>query len=302
MPVFASIRAAATTAAALLVPIVSMTSLAPARGAAESGLALEVPNEFGILPATTFDDDGQAIGRSKFALDFEDGDTKTMRVSMQVEGGGQNIAEAKFEPLTRSSPPDAGALLTESALAAGASGRAGDDTKAMTALRIIEERSQSTSVDGRVFPLLVIDHEERRVSCYPDGEPPSAATHRDIPDGDRVVNVPMQLLFLPLVRGEVESIDFQIATCADGPPTLYDMIAVRSSTFERDGRRIVEVEYGPDFGAAIAFLASRLLPSFSFWFDADDGTYLGHRMPLHLKGPQITLVRQGLTPAAIGAD
>jgi hypothetical protein len=25
-------------------------------------------------------------------------------------------------------------------------------------------------------------------------------------------------------------------------------------------------------------------------------------MPLHRKGPEVTLVRQGLTPAAIGAD
>jgi hypothetical protein len=80
------------------------------------------------------------------------------------------------------------------------------------------------------------------------------------------------------------------------------MIAVRGSTLEREGRRIVEVEYGPDFGATVAWLASRLLPSFSFWFDADDGSYLGHRMPLHRKGPEVTLVRQGLTPAEIGAD
>ena len=78
------------------------------------------------------------------------------------------------------------------------------------------------------------------------------------------------------------------------------MIAVRGPTREREGRRVIEIEYGPDFGRTIAFLASRLLPSFSFWFDAADGTYLGHRMPLYREGPNVTLVRQGLTPDAIG--
>ena len=95
--------------------------------------------------------------------------------------------------------------------------------------------------------------------------------------------------------------EFQIAACEDGP-TLYDMIAVRGDTRTKRGRRVIEVEYGPDFGKAVAWLAARLLPSFSFWFDADSGAYLGHRMPLHRKGPEITLVRQGLTPPELGIE
>ena len=147
----------------------------------------------------------------------------------------------------------------------------------------------------------MIDHARRRVSCYPDGEPESAGRHHEIPEGDRVVNDPMQLIFQPHVSGETKTLRFQLATCKDGP-VLYDMIAVRGDTIERDGRRIVEIEYGPDFGETVAFLASALLPSFSFWFDAADASYLGHRMPLHRAGPEVTLVRQGLTPAQIGAD
>lgn len=290
MPVTLANRAVVTVAAraALLV----FASLLPGPSGAESAVALEAPRETGNLPATTFDVDGRAIGQSTFEVQSADAAAPSMRVVLNVEGGGSNFAEARFQP-----------VLPAAAVAAGAAGRtSAGRASAVTALRVVEERSQSTSADGRVFPLLVIDHERRRISCYPDGEPESAALHRDIPDGDRVVNVPMQLLFLPLVRGEVDSIDFQIATCSEGKPDLYDMIAVKSAIFERDGRRIVEIEYGPDFGATIAFFASRLLPSFSFWFDADDGSYLGHRMPLHLKGPEVTLVRQGLTPAAIGAD
>jgi hypothetical protein len=80
------------------------------------------------------------------------------------------------------------------------------------------------------------------------------------------------------------------------------MIAVPGPRFEREGREIVEIRYGPDLGSAVAFFASRLLPSFSFWFDAKDGAYLGHRMPLHRQGPEVVLVRSGLTPRDLGVE
>ncbi len=115
----------------------------------------------------------------------------------------------------------------------------------------------------------------------------------------------MQLLFQPLVNGEVDEIRFQIVLCTDGPK-LQDMIAVRGSLFRSrqagDGREVVEIRYGPDFGKTVAYFASRLLPSFSFWFDAKDGAYLGHRMPLHSKGPEVVLVRSGLTPKDLGVE
>jgi hypothetical protein len=168
-------------------------------------------------------------------------------------------------------------------------------------MRIVEERSQSTRADGVKLDLLVIDHAARRASCIPDAGGDAKARHLDLPDDDRVVNVPMQLLFQPLVRGEVEEVRFQIVLCTGGPK-LQDMIAVRGPRLERDGREILEVRYGPDFGGTVAFFASRLLPSFSFWFDAKDGAYLGHRMPLHTKGPEVVLVRSGLTPKDLGVE
>jgi hypothetical protein len=80
------------------------------------------------------------------------------------------------------------------------------------------------------------------------------------------------------------------------------MIAVRGPSSRIAGRDVLEIRYGPDLGKAVAWLASRLLPRFSFWFDSRDGSYLGHRMPLHRKGPKILLVREGLTPFDIGLD
>jgi hypothetical protein len=63
---------------------------------------------------------------------------------------------------------------------------------------------------------------------------------------------------------------------------------------------VIEIRFGPDFGETVAWFASRLLPSFSFWFDESEGDYLGHKMPLHRKGPTILLVRQGLLPPDLG--
>jgi hypothetical protein len=80
------------------------------------------------------------------------------------------------------------------------------------------------------------------------------------------------------------------------------MIAVRQPASHIAGRDVLEIRYGPDLGKAVAWLASRLLPRYSFWFDARDGSYLGHRMPLHRDGPKILLLREGLTPSDVGFD
>lgn len=258
-----------------------LAALVPGIAAAESSLALHAESAFEPIGATTFDESGRAIGRSSFETWTDDDGSHRMRVTMGTDDGGRNVSQAVLAPVAGSlagTPP----------------------TDALT-LRVVEERSQSTTADGRTLPLLVIDHRAGRVSCYEQGDPESGGRHVDIEGDDRVVNVPMQLLFAPLVSGEIDAVRFQIAACNEGP-VLHDMIAVRGKTRTRAGRKVVEIEYGPDFGETVAWLASRLLPSFSFWFDADTRAYLGHRMPLHRKGPEITLVRQGLTLPEIGID
>lgn len=255
--------------------------LSPDAAEAESSLALRAETALEPIGATTFDEAGRAIGRSSFEAWTEDDGSHRIRVTMGTNDGGRNVSQAVLAPI--------------------AGGLAGAANTADLTLRVLEERSQSTTPDGRRLPLLVIDHLAGRVSCYDEGEPRSAGRHVEIEGDDRVVNVPMQLLFAPLVSGERDAVHFQIAACDDGP-VLHDMIAVRGKPRTRAGRKVVEIEYGPDFGEAVAWLAGRLLPSFSFWFDADSGAYLGHRMPLYRKGPQITLVRQGLTPPEIGID
>jgi hypothetical protein len=248
---------------------------------AESQLLLSLLDGPPDITATTFDRDGRAVGQSRFQIERLAEGLRKMKVSLGIDAGGQNLSEVTLAPI------------------AGADPASPED--APGALRIVEERSQSTRADGTRLDLLVIDHVAGRASCTPDEGGPSGVRYVDLPDKDRVVNVPMQLLFQPLVKGVVDEVRFQIVLCTGGPK-LQDMIAVRGPRHTREGREVLEVRYGPDFGGAIAFVASRLLPSFSFWFDAKDGAYLGHRMPLHSKGPEVLLVRSGLTPTALGIE
>ena len=252
-----------------------------APASAESRVLLPAA-ELEPVAATTFDADGQPIGRSRFTVETEGSGLLRMKVEISVEGGGMSRSEALLAPVA--------------ATAGGSRPEEGPRR-----WRLLEERSQATRADGRSLDRLVIDHSRGRVSCHPssaDGveRPPK---HLDLPADERVVNVPLQLLFLPLVAREVEDVRFQITLCRDGP-VIHDMIAVRGPSRQRDGRSVIEVRYGPDLGRAVAWLASRMLPSFSFWFDRETGAYLAHRMPLHTKGPEVLLVRTGLAPRDIG--
>jgi hypothetical protein len=243
---------------------------------AESLIRLPLLSGPAGLAATTFDPTGHVIGSSSFKIEELAEGLRKLTIKMAVDDGAQNLSEVTLAPV----PP-------------GQTGVGG--------MRLVEERSQSTRADGVRLDLLVIDHVAGRASCIPDKGGAAAARYLPLPDRDRVVNVPLQLLFQPLVRGEVDEVRFQLVLCTDGP-RLQGMIAVRGPRFVHADREIVEVRFGPDFGKAVAFFASRLLPSLSFWFDAKDGAYIGHRMPLHRKGPDVVLVRSGLTPKDLGLE
>ena len=250
---------------------------------AESQVLLPMPEVIEDVAATTFDDKGRAIGSSSFAVENLEPDLRRMKIEMAVDGGGINRSEA---------------ILATVNQAVDSAGKPVDPHW----LRLLQERSQATRADGTSLDLLVIDHVAGRASCYPaDDEALERGKHVDLPSDDRVVNVPMQLLFQPLAGGQVDDVHFQITLCRNGP-VLHDMIAVRGPRSKRDGRTVIEIRYGPDLGRTVAWFASRLLPSFSFWFDENTGEYLAHRMPLHTKGPEILLVRKGLAPLDLGLD
>lgn len=289
-------------ALAIAAAFVSALLIAPAPPvAARSGLLLEPAPDPEAMDATTYDESGRAVGRSSFEMSTDETGVLTMTVVLAVDGGGRNVSRARLAPVEPV------------------------DEDGAPRLRLLEQRSRATRADGEALDLLVVDHERRRVSCYPptpslsapgDVAPAEGARlpfdvdadlrllghergrQLELPEDDHVVNVPIQLLFRPILEGRQDQLRFQLAACK-GEPVLHAMIAVRAPAAD-DGNALVEVRYGPDLGEAVAWLAARLLPKLSFWFDARDGRYVGHRMPLHRKGPDILLLRSDVAPGRLG--
>ena len=117
-----------------------------------------------------------------------------------------------------------------------------------------------------------------------------------LPRHDRIANVPLNLLFDPLVKGDVSTVDFQILLCR-GDAKLVDFQAkvVRREDGTDGSEHLVEVRYGPDFGSVFSLLAKAVVPRLSFWFDpASPSPWIAHRMPLYADGPEVFVVRQGI--------
>lgn len=286
---------------AALTATLGLTSL-PITAKGEPQLVLDLPSGIESVDAGTFDERGQLVGHSFFEIEALASGAQRFTIVLSVEGGGVNRSEAILVPVS-----DSSRTLTEHVGARDAADRFAETTaiqarsKDTIHYRIKKQRSQAKRADGVTLDLLVIDHEHGRASCYPAGQNPKAGRHTKLPADERIVIVPMQLLLRPLALGEVDEIRFQLVLCRE-KPVVHDMLAVRGPTRQSNGREIVEIRYGPDFGKAVAWIASRILPKFSFWFDRQTGAYLGHRMPLHTAGPNVLLVRDGLTPNDLGVE
>ena len=94
---------------------------------AESNVVLPMPSDGEAVAATTFDDRGQAVGSSSFALETIDAGLRHMKIEMAVDGGGVNRSEATLAPVVSAT--------------VGQTGRT-------VGLRLIEQRSQATRADG----------------------------------------------------------------------------------------------------------------------------------------------------------
>jgi hypothetical protein len=225
------------------------------------------PAETGTFPAATYDEEGHRIGTAKLALEELEGGRVRARVETSVDGGGRMHATADLE-----------------SVAGG--------------LRLLEETSQSFDSDGSAFPFLHVNHVSGVATCTPP--PGSAERFRriDLPEDERIVNVPLNLFFLPLVLGRTEELEFQIFICGRGGRVL-DFVARARSVAGGDGAEVVEVRYRPDFGV-FSWLASPALPNLTFWFDKGrEGRYLAHRIPLHPGGPEVLVAREGVVPAKL---
>jgi hypothetical protein len=95
--------------------------------------------------------------------------------------------------------------------------------------------------------------------------------------------------------------EFQLFLCGRGPE-LVDFVASVVPDEPESDERIVEVRYRPDLGRVVSLLARRLVPKLSFWFDIDTHSWIGHRLPLYSKGPEVFVVREGVPTGWISSQ
>jgi hypothetical protein len=153
--------------------------------------------------------------------------------------------------------------------------------------------------DGRALGILTVDHRAGVASCTRSNGEGDVVKQIELGDGDRVANVPLNLFFLPLVRGETNRLTFQVFLCGSGPR----LVDFQASLAPRKGRSrgVVEVRYGPDFGNVVSMIARNFVPKLSFWFDtAKANRWVGHRLPLYGDGPEVYVIRDGVPPQWLG--
>jgi hypothetical protein len=243
---------------------VALALAAPARG--ESALLLPLPDAFGAIDAGTFDAEGERVGAASLSVVRRGDGRVELRAESGIEGSARSAVAAVME------------------VADG--GRA---------LRLLSQRSESFDTAGRSLGVLSIDHEARSARCGVPAGSGDAPVTLELPAGDRVVNVPLNLLFQRLASGEESEVAFQVLLCRFGARILD--ARARVATPRGAGGGLVEVRYELDFGPLLSSLAEPFLPKLSFWFDPDSpGAWVGHRMPLFSKGPTVFVVRSGFSP------
>ena len=236
---------------------------AGAAGAASS-LRLPEPLVFGELSAATFDPEGAPLGPARLVVARDPRGRVVLESESANEGQETVRLYALLEPVEGSG-----------------------------ALRPIEQRSRMLGADGMLLAEMAIDHESGRASCASEGHEELI----ELPEGDRVANVPINLLLLPLARGEVAELEFQALVCR-GAPRLLDVSARRTGRVVHPdaGTEAVEIEYAVELNPILARIARPFLPRILFWIDpgASPDPWVAHQMPLYPKGPTVFVVRREL--------
>ena len=236
---------------------------------ADSELMLPYPAIYGKIPAATFDAGRRRVGDANLKVEkLEDG-TVRLFVESGVDGGARTVATATLAPIANTN-----------------------------LLRPIFQQSRSFDADNKPLGVMSIDHITREATCsLPRSNGQGMRTQRvRLPKHDRVANVPLNLLFDPLVKGDASTVDFQILLCRSNAKLLdFRARVVRKKEGSDGSEHLVEIRYGPDFGSVLSLLASAVVPRLSFWFDpALPNPWIAHRMPLYAGGPEVLVVRQGI--------
>jgi len=251
----------------LVLPLIG--AVAPAN--AESLFLLAYPRQFGPLPAATYDDAGARIGGARLSIEELPSGHVRLQTDSGQHDGARTVATAELAPVV---PGES--------------------------LRLVAQESRSLDENGRAMGVLTVDHLAGVARCR-DG---SGRTISEValPDEDRVVNVPLNLFFLPLVRGETRSLEFQLFLCRPDARLMDFEAWLQGGEAGGGGGGPIEIRYGPDFGIA-SMIARSMAPRLSVWFDSTSPhTWRGHRLPLYSGGPEVLVVRDDVTSQSLVED
>jgi hypothetical protein len=234
---------------------------------AESELSLSYPEVFGTVPASTYDTSRHRVGAAHLVIEkLEDQDVRIFAES-GFDGGARNVASALLEP-----------------------------SRDHRSLQPVLQESRTFRGDGSLRSTLSVDHRTRVATCGRSNGDGMSVERIQLPELDRVANVALTLLFQPLVNGDTTSTAFQLFLCEGGARLMeFEARVERRDTGAHGPGSLVEVRYRPDLGPIGSFVAERLIPQLSFWFDPTaPSPWLAHRLPLYSKGPEVIVVRDGV--------
>ncbi|MCG8589010.1 MAG: hypothetical protein MJE66_06935 [Proteobacteria bacterium] len=252
----------------LFLSLLFLSVWVPALAAAESALRLPMPETLGVFPAATYDDTGEQVGLAVMAVESLPDGLIRFVVQSGVRSGARNVAIAWLEPTD-----DGG-------------------------VRPVRQTSQAFDQRGRSLGLLEIDHRAATARCVGGEHPGGAGDVVPLAPRDRIGNVPLNLLFQPLLDGQQERVEFQFFICRGGGRVIDFAARVAGGVPGAPG--IVEIQYGPDLGGMFSWVSRAVLPRLSFWLDPlSPNHYVAHRMPLYTRGPEVLVVRKPLTPRAL---
>lgn len=246
--------------------------LAAGGAQAKSSLRLPYPHGFGSIPAATYDENYHRVGDARLEIENLDDGRVRLLVASGIDGGAHTTASAEF------------AVIGDSQY-----------------LQLLRQESRSFDPTGTPLGVLSVDHVKGVGRCTaPDGDGENVE-QIDLPDEDRVANVPLNLLFQPLLEGTTDAVEFQVLVCRFGPRLVDIDAKVVTQPGDRKESSLVEVEYTPDLGGFVSTIAQRWLPRLSVWFDRDNtNDWVAHRVPLYSKGPNVFVIREGVPSSWLG--
>ncbi|MBW2287465.1 MAG: hypothetical protein JRG80_08385 [Deltaproteobacteria bacterium] len=250
--------------------VLAVWLLVAGTAAAESALRLPYPDKFGLIPASTYDTNYNRVGDAHLVLENLSENRVRIVVESGIDGGARTIATAELEPI--------------------------EDGRF---LRLLRQESRSIDAEGVPLGVLTIDHQNGVASCEKGGSGDVKTQRLTLPDQDRVANVPLNLLFQPLVDGSTDRLNFQLLLCRFGARLIdIDARVVSKEGDSPNMRRFIEVEYQPNFGKFVSLIAQNLMPRLSVWFDPrTSNSWIAHRVPLYSKGPEVLVIRDAIADA-----